>query len=121
VTTSLLTPTDGGIVTADGRRLAFAEYGDPAGRPCLYFHFTPGSRLDPLVVFHDKAELLDGIRLVAIDRPGFGRSDRQPGRTFLDWPADVTAVTDQLGINTFSVLEVSARGRLRTGLRVCDP
>jgi pimeloyl-ACP methyl ester carboxylesterase len=106
VTTSLLTPRQGAIVTA-GRRLAFAEYGDPAGRPCLYFHFTPGSRLDPVVVFHHQAELLDGIRLVAIDRPGFGRSERQPGRTFLDWPADVTTVTDHLAIDTFSVLGIS--------------
>jgi pimeloyl-ACP methyl ester carboxylesterase len=110
VTASLLTPRDGEIVTAGGRRLAFAEYGDSAGRPCLYFHFTPGSRLDPVVVFHAKPELLDGIRLVAIDRPGFGRSDRQLGRTFLDWPADVTAVTDQLGIDTFSVLGISGGG-----------
>jgi pimeloyl-ACP methyl ester carboxylesterase len=61
-------------------------------------------------VFHDKADLLDGIRLVAIDRPGFGRSDRQPRRTFLDWPTDVTAVTDQLGIDTFSVLGISGGG-----------
>ena len=118
---SLLTPRDGGIVTADGRRLAFAEYGDPIGRPCLYFHFTPGSRLDPLVVFHDNAELLDGIRLVAIDRPGFGRSDRQPGRTFLDWPADVTAVTDQLGIDTFSVLGISGGGGYALACAYCDP
>ena len=30
----------------DGRQLAFAEYGDPAGWPVFFFHGWPGSRLD---------------------------------------------------------------------------
>jgi hypothetical protein len=33
------------IRLADGRRLAFAEYGDPEGKPVLLFHGLPGSRL----------------------------------------------------------------------------
>ena len=36
------------IVLADGRRLGFAEYGDPTGTPILYFHGLPASRLDCL-------------------------------------------------------------------------
>lgn len=31
----------------DGRSLAWAEYGDPRGKPVLYFHGFPGSRLEP--------------------------------------------------------------------------
>ena len=33
------------IRLADGRRLAFAEYGDPEGEPAMLFHGLPGSRL----------------------------------------------------------------------------
>jgi pimeloyl-ACP methyl ester carboxylesterase len=61
-------------------------------------------------VFHGREGLLDGVRLVAIDRPGFGRSDLQPGRGFLDWPDDVVAVADHLGISRFAVLGLSGGG-----------
>jgi pimeloyl-ACP methyl ester carboxylesterase len=54
--------------------------------------------------------LLQGVRLVAIDRPGFGRSDFQPGRSFLDWPDDVAAVADHNGIDHFAVLGLSGGG-----------
>jgi pimeloyl-ACP methyl ester carboxylesterase len=54
--------------------------------------------------------LLQGVRLVAIDRPGFGRSDFKPGRSFLDWPDDVAAVAAQIGIDRFAVLGLSGGG-----------
>ena len=98
------------VSLGDGRRLGFAEYGDPGGVPCFYFHFAPGSRLDPAVLFARCPAALAGIRLIAVDRPGFGRSDRQPGRGFADFPADVLAVADRLGLDRFAVLGLSAGG-----------
>jgi pimeloyl-ACP methyl ester carboxylesterase len=41
------------------------------------------------------------------ERPGFGRSDFQPGRRLLDWPDDVRALADHLGIERFSVVGIS--------------
>ncbi|GAC1363208.1 MAG: hypothetical protein NVSMB42_22880 [Herpetosiphon sp.] len=35
---------DSRIDLADGRHLAFAEYGNLSGRPLLYFHGMPGGR-----------------------------------------------------------------------------
>ena len=32
------------ISLEDGRTLAYAEYGDPYGKPVFFFHGTPGSR-----------------------------------------------------------------------------
>lgn len=65
---------------ADGRRLAYAEWGDPDGFPVFYFHGTPGSRL--VGAFADEAAQARGFRLISVDRPGYGRSTFQPDRTF---------------------------------------
>jgi hypothetical protein len=59
-----------GLRLPDGRRLGFAEYGDPGGGPCFYCHATPGSRLDPAALFARAPETLSGIRLIAVDRLG---------------------------------------------------
>jgi pimeloyl-ACP methyl ester carboxylesterase len=50
------------------------------------------------------------VRLITFDRPGYGRSERRPGRALLDTPSDVAALADALGIERFSVLGVSAGG-----------
>ena len=90
-----------------GRFLGYAEYGDPVGKPVLFFTGTPSSRfLHPPI---DPTEAL-GVRLVVVERPGFGLSDFQPGRTLLDWPDDVAAFADALGIKRFAVVGVSGGG-----------
>jgi len=92
----------------DGRRLAYAEYGDPQGKPIFFFHGTPGSRL----FHHPDASIAAsvGARIIAIDRPGFGRSDSKPGRTLLDWPNDVVQLADALNIQRFAVMGYSGGG-----------
>jgi pimeloyl-ACP methyl ester carboxylesterase len=91
----------------DGRALGYAEYGDPKGRPILFFPGAPSSRL--LHLPEEPTRAL-GIRLIAVERPGFGLSDFQPGRTLLDWPDDVVAFADALGIDRFPVVGISAGG-----------
>src|SRR5262245_23896239 len=96
------------IKLADGRNLAYAEYGDPAGRPVLFFHGTQSSRLER----HPDESIARGrnARIITIDRPGHGLSDFQPGRTLLDWPADVAALADALGLGRFAVTGMSGGG-----------
>ncbi|HEU4793766.1 MAG TPA: alpha/beta hydrolase, partial [Nitrolancea sp.] len=89
----------------DGRRLGHAEFGDPNGVPCFFFHGIPGSRLE--AAFVDELAAQYGIRVIGIDRPGMGLSDYVSGRRFLDWPADVVALADSLGIEQFAVAGVS--------------
>jgi pimeloyl-ACP methyl ester carboxylesterase len=60
------------IALPDGRSLAYAEFGDPDGRPVLFFHGTPGYRLNPWIPDAELRSL--GVRLIALDRPGVGRS-----------------------------------------------
>jgi pimeloyl-ACP methyl ester carboxylesterase len=93
------------LTLTDGRRLGFAEYGDPSGRPVLFFPGTPSGRL-----FHhpdDSIAASLGARVIVVDRPGFGLSDFQPRRTLLNWPSDVTALADVLGIGRFAVAGIS--------------
>lgn len=91
---------------AGGRRLGYTEYGADDGHCVLFFHGTPGSRLDARLL-HDPA-CAAGVRLVAVDRPGIGASDLSPGRTYLDWPADVTALLAHLGVEQHSLLGFSS-------------
>lgn len=90
----------------DGRRLGYAEYGDPAGAPIFYFHGGgAGSRLLARPLEPVATELK--CRIIAPDRPGIGLSDFQPGRTILDWPADVCELADALDIRRFAVFSES--------------
>jgi pimeloyl-ACP methyl ester carboxylesterase len=91
-----------------GRVLGYEEYGARDGEPCFYFHGHPGSRLEPRLAGEAAGEA--GLRLIALDRPGYGLSDFQPGRTILDWARDVEAVADQLGLDRFAVLGSSGGG-----------
>lgn len=92
----------------DGRKLGFAEYGDPHGIPVFHFNGSGGSRLERPA---DLSILTDlGIRYISTDRPGHGISSPKQDRELLDWPGDVASIADHLGIDKFHVLGWSAGG-----------
>jgi pimeloyl-ACP methyl ester carboxylesterase len=93
---------------ANGRTLAYAEYGDPSGRPVLYCHGWGASRLTRHPDDALTASL--GVRLVTVDRPGVGGSSFQPRRRLLDWPVDMAQLADQLGLRRFAVFGHSGGG-----------
>lgn len=92
----------------DGRFLGFLECGDPEGMSIFHFHGFPGSRLE--VRLAKEIASRRNIRIIGIDRPGYGVSDYKKERTILDWPDDVIQLADQLEIDRFSVLGVSGGG-----------
>jgi pimeloyl-ACP methyl ester carboxylesterase len=100
--------SDGTIKLSDGRTLSYAEYGDPAGTPLFYFHGFPSCHVEARIA-GPAAERL-GVRVIALDRPGFGRSDFKKGRTIGDWPDDVAEAADHLRIERFAVLGESGGG-----------
>jgi pimeloyl-ACP methyl ester carboxylesterase len=97
------------VETADGRRLAYRDSGDPGASPIVSHHGTPGSRLDR---HPDAAAIMAelGLRIITYDRPGYGESDPQPGRRVVDAAGDVAAIADHLGIERFAVLGTSGGG-----------
>lgn len=96
------------LCLSDGRELAWHAFGDPQGRPLYFFHGFPSSRLLASLV-HEQAAAA-GIRVIAPDRPGFGRSTPHPARSIHDWPKDVARLADHLGHTRFGVLGVSCGG-----------
>jgi pimeloyl-ACP methyl ester carboxylesterase len=89
----------------DGRTLSYARYGVPGGSPVFYFTGGNSSRFEGR--WFEAAAALQNVDLVVPDRPGFGRSDFQPNRQFLDWPDDVVGLADELGFKRFAVFGLS--------------
>lgn len=94
------------LVLPDGRRLGIAEQGVADGLPLLFFHGYAGSRLQCPDAGGAAADL--GIRLIAVDRPAIGLSDRKRDRRPLDWADDVQALADTLDLDRFAILAWSA-------------
>jgi len=95
----------------DGRTLAFTSAGRSDGKPIVYFHGAPGSRLEggPDSLFVDDLAAA-GIRLVAFDRPGYGASTPYPRRRVIDVAEDFGELLDHLGIDRAGVVGWSAGG-----------
>jgi pimeloyl-ACP methyl ester carboxylesterase len=109
---------DADLELRDRRALGYAIWGDPQGRVLLLFHGSPSSRLfapDPAVT------TAHGVRLITIDRPGYGRSDPRPGRQILDWPADVAQLADALDVERFVVVAHSSGGPYALACAVAMP
>jgi pimeloyl-ACP methyl ester carboxylesterase len=92
----------------DGRVLGYAEYGAPQGKPLFYFHGWPSSRIEFSGLNGDAIASELQVRVIAMDRPGFGISGYQPRHRFVDWPQDVARLADHLGVDRFSVMGYSA-------------
>lgn len=96
------------LTMPDGRNVGFAEYGAPDGAAVIWCHGGPGSRREP--EYWGLAAAQAGLRLVGIDRPGYGLSTMQPGRTIGGWVDDALAVADALELATFATVGVSTGG-----------
>lgn len=76
--------------------------------PCIYIPGTPESGLAGGC--YDASAEGAGIRWISVDKPGYGHSDAQPGRRLTDWPSDVAALADHLGLDRFAVVGESGGG-----------
>jgi pimeloyl-ACP methyl ester carboxylesterase len=96
------------IDAPDGRKLAVSDDGDADGVPVLVHYGTPNSRLQygPDV----DAATEHGVRMITYDRPGYGGSTAQPGRTVSDCAADVRAICAGLGIDRLLAWGISGGG-----------
>ncbi|MDX2171021.1 MAG: alpha/beta hydrolase [Deltaproteobacteria bacterium] len=96
------------ITMRDGRTIAYVDGGDPNGPLVLHHHGAPSSRLEGALLADGAAA--NRLRLVTLDRPGYGRSSPHPGWTYDDWANDMVAVADALGYREFGVTGWSGGG-----------
>jgi len=96
------------ITLPDGRALAWMEFGPADGRPVLYCHGFPSTGAE--AAFAEQAAYATGARVLAPDRPGYGRSDHAPGRTLTGWADDALALLDHQRIDTAPVIGFSGGG-----------
>lgn len=107
------------VTLPDGRHLSCREYGDPRGVPVLFHnHATLGNRMPPPDADGTKRA---GVRLLMVDRPGFGDSDALEGRSIADWPADAVALIDELGLDRVAVLGYGIGGSFALELAIAAP
>lgn len=108
MTTNVATVASKTLKLRDGRTLAYAEAGDPAGAPVL---FSPGLVSSRLMRHPDeRIPAQVGLRLLTLDRPGVGLSTYRRGRTLLTWADDVAQLADALGIEQFGMVGYSGGG-----------
>ncbi len=80
--------------------LATLEWGPAEGLPFIALH----GWLDNAGTFSRLAPLLSGLRVVAVDLPGHGRSPHREQYYFVDGVVDVVRLADRLGWERFSLL-----------------
>lgn len=93
------------FLLSDGRELGYADYGDPRGKPILYQHGLPGSRIEA-TRYHNLGKEL-GLRIISIDRPGYGWSsafEEFGARTVRTWAEDIDALAEGLGLAEYAVM-----------------
>jgi pimeloyl-ACP methyl ester carboxylesterase len=93
------------VTVGDGRALCYAEYGAAAGRPVVFLHGTPGSRVLGSVL--DGPARDRGVRVLAPDRPGFGRSPPRPGQSPGGTAEDLATLVDHAGVDEVRVVGFS--------------
>jgi len=97
------------VTAPDGRTLAVEDAGDRAGRPVMVHVGTPGGRR-----LYGRRTMADAerrrLRLIGYDRPGYGGSTSQPGRSMADCAGDVRAICAALGITSLSMWGLSGGG-----------
>jgi pimeloyl-ACP methyl ester carboxylesterase len=102
-------PVDDQVVRlADGRSLAWSSWGAQDGPPVVLLHRAPGSRLfDP----DPEATAAAGVRLLTLDRPGYGGTSAVSDPWRRDAANDVVALLDVLQLDNVALVGWSGGGQ----------
>jgi pimeloyl-ACP methyl ester carboxylesterase len=109
------------IPLPDRRVLTADDQGPADGRPVLFLHAAPGSRrFDP----DPAATAAAGVRLLTIDRPGYGGSSPLPAGTaptVAGLADDLAEALRHLGVGPVTVAGWSTGGRMALALAARHP
>lgn len=102
---------------ADGRDLAWSEYGHRHGDPLVYLHREAGSRVEAKLL-HESA-FAAGFRLIAVDRPGIGYSSFKPLHDFSELVGDYLQLIIHLDIDQAGIVSWGASSVLALEIARC--
>lgn len=94
------------VQTRQTRQVSWNEYGDPTGPAVVVSHGTPGSRLQVALLGEEARS--KGIRLMCLDRPGYGLTSDGPDGS---WTNDVLSVLDEAQCEKAVIVGVSGGSR----------
>lgn len=97
--------------------MAWSEWGPVDGVPVL---FSPGAATSGSLGFATETVDRLGVRLIAVDRPGLGRSDPAPGRTLLDTAEDLRALVAGLALDRPAIIGFSQGAPLALACAAVD-
>ena len=106
------------MALTDGRRLEYADLGDPEGVPVIFLHGTPSTGGQGAVVA--EAAGSHGVRLIAPSRPGYGASTMSPPG-LASTANDTLELADQLGLERFALLGSSGGGPFALAMAASAP
>lgn len=98
---------EGSIRLSGGRHLDYVEIGPPDAPAVLYCHGTPGSRFELLLAQPALERNHVHMRLIGLNRPGYGTSSPVRHEGFVPWAHLVNEAADLLGLDRFAVLGAS--------------
>lgn len=100
------------VIRVGLRTVTASILGPEGGRPALFFHGSPGCRLQALRM--ESSARAREVRLVAIDRPGCGRTSPPSNAPLEQHVLDVRAILDALQLDAAPAIAVS--GGVAAGL-----
>lgn len=98
---------DDSITLRSGRKLAYCVHGSEDGIPVIFFCGAGFGRNYVPTPFPSLLET-QNVRFITVDRPGYGDSTPQEGRTYKDWVKDVVELMDHLDLDRARFLAHSA-------------
>lgn len=98
-------------INHEGRDIYYIDEGNP-GEKVVVFIGGAGTSLDAfqLTEFARSTRQQLGLRIVSVERNGFGESPFDPALGYADYNNEILAVLDHLGVDEFSILAISGGG-----------
>jgi pimeloyl-ACP methyl ester carboxylesterase len=93
------------LTLRSGKRLEVREYGDRSGHPAFFFHGMIGSHHQASFISEQASRR--GLRIIAPNRPGVGRSEFVVRKTPLEAVDDVEDIARAFGLDQFSLIGIS--------------
>ena len=107
---------------ANGRVLHYADTGEAGWRPVVYIGGTGTSARAMLMTgYLETLRRQLHLRLISVERNGFGDTAYDPAWSLADFAGDVRAVVDHLGVTQFAVVAISGGGPYAAHLAAAMP